>query len=164
MTMSFNITLEGWISPLCRDNDDRDALTTVLCVTAWRRKVLIVVYDITSDSCRAGILASGRPEADKFLKEVKRVYSMWLSCKYGLRNSLDKARCRVDPVEDFSSWRGSVPDFSLPSRYFKVKDLTRRAVMELMHTGAVLRDVPWLLDAEYRLVPCSFCHWEYLGK
>ena len=47
---------------------------------------------------------------------------------------------------------------------WRVREMTRREVRALLHTGDDLSQVPWLLDAGMRLVPESFCDTEYLEQ
>ena len=46
----------------------------------------------------------------------------------------------------------------------KVSGLTTRQFMAIFHTSRRIKNVPWLLDHEYRLIPRSFCDWEYLEQ
>ena len=46
----------------------------------------------------------------------------------------------------------------------KVADMTKAERRAVMHTGDKLADVPWLVDAEGRLIPKSVCDFEYLEQ
>ena len=75
---------------LCRDDDDYDALIKMLCICAWRKNVIIVVYAVVSNHCHAAVLAANQADAHAFGQEVKRVYSMWFSQRYGESGRLQK--------------------------------------------------------------------------
>ena len=45
-----------------------------------------------------------------------------------------------------------------------VASMTKEMRREVMHTGDKLTDVPWLVDDNGRLIPKSFCDFEYLEQ
>ncbi len=186
----FHMSLEGKdTAVLCRDDDDYDAMVKIMCVAAWKENVIIVIHAVVSNHCHSAVLATDRGRAEKFGKEVKRIYSMWLRHKYGERNFLDRTGSQAIPMETNSHirnalayiprnaidnkcqvstypWSGYGAMFNnrIPAGAVPVSSLTRRESMDIMHTGRKLADVPWLLDYEDRLIPRSFCDWEYLEQ
>lgn len=186
----FHMSLEGKdTAVLCRDDDDYDAMVKIMCVAAWKGNVIVIIYAVVSNHCHAAVLATDRSQAEKYGKEIKRIYSMWLRRKYGEKNYLDKTSSQAIPMETNSHIRnalayiprnaidnkcevnsypwsgyGAMFDDTLPAGTVPVSGLSRRKMKDYMHTGVNLSNVPWLLDSEYRLVPRSFCDWEYLEQ
>lgn len=185
----FHVCIKGLeTAVLCRDDDDYDAFVKVLCVCAWRKNVLIVIYAVVSNHCHVAVLARSQAEADAFAIEIKKIYSMWFNRKYGERNILHrievKALCLDNdwyvrnalayiPRNSLDNgcaiheypWSGYRAMFSSPvGNLRKVADLTQRERLAIMHTGNDLRNVPWLLDGGNRLVPASFCDTAYLEQ
>ena len=68
---------------LCRDEEDYDAMVKILCVSARRKNVLLVIYAVVSNHCHAVVLARYQQDADDYGEEVKRMAAMWFSRKYG---------------------------------------------------------------------------------
>lgn len=188
----FHVSMEGLeTAVLCRDEDDYDAMVKILCVAARRKNVIIVIYAVVSNHCHAAVLAHSQDDADAFGAEVKRIYSMWFSRRYGEpemlrnvdvkaicldndgyarnalayipRNALDNG-CNVDTYR-WSGYRamfGGDRQASMAGR--PVSQLTKAERRALLHTGDALREVPWLLDPEGHLIPSSFCDTDYLEQ
>ena len=184
----FHMSMEGLETViLCRDEEDYDALVKILCVTAKRKNLIVIIYAIVSNHCHAGLLATSQVHADEYGQEVKRIYSMWFSHKYGIsnvmrkvdmkaialdsdnyvrnalayipRNALDNG-CNVNEYE----WSGFKGMFSSPICGNPVKLLSKRDREKIMHTGDTLTDVEWQLDQKGRLIPGSWCDSKYLEQ
>ena len=188
----FHVSMEGLEKVvLCRDDADYDALVKILCVSARRKNVMIVVYAVVSNHCHVAVLAANQADAHAFGQEVKRMYSMWFSHRYGqfgqlhkvdvkaialdsdwyvrnalayiLRNALDNG-CPVNAYR-WSAYRamfrGDSPEQTAGR---PVSSLNKRESRALMHTGDSLKDVSWQLDKDGRLIPASFCDHEYLEQ
>ena len=178
----FHMSLEGTDTfVLCRDAEDFDAAVKVMCMAAWRSNVLIVIYSVVSNHCRAVVLSESMENAVRFGEEVKRVYSMWLSRRYKVLRVMRGTSVKVIPLTDCARLRDALAFFprcennpwsgfgamfssAVPSDVVRVSDLSRRDLYEYMHTGSRIKGVPWLLDASCRLVPQSFCDREYLEQ
>ena len=188
----FHVSMEGLQKTiLCRDDRDYDAMVKILCVCARRKNVLIIVYAVVSNHCHTAVLAVSQEAAEDFGQEVKRMYSMWFSRRYGeqrqmqrmdvkalsldsdwyvrnalayiLRNALDNG-CNVNEYP----WSGYRAMFRNKDRDMAsgrpVSGLTKQERRNLMHTGDRLDDVSWLLDTEGQLVPSSICDHDYLEQ
>ena len=186
----FHISMEGLETAiLCRDDKDYDALVKILCVAAKRKNVIVVIYVVVSNHCHAGLLATSQTSADEYGQEVKRIYSMWFTRKYGEnnvlrrvdikaiildsdsyvrnalayipRNAIDNG-CNVNEYE----WSGYRAMFSGRNGVngVRVKLLTKRDRERLMHTGDRLTDTEWVLDDKNRLIPASWCDTDYLEQ
>ena len=84
--LPFHVCMEGLQDAvLCRDDEDYDALVKILAVCALRKKVMIVIYVGVSNHCHLVVLAESHADADVFGAEIKRMYAMWFSRKYGER-------------------------------------------------------------------------------
>ena len=186
----FHISMKGHEKLiLFRDEEDYDAMVKILCVCAKRKNVIVIIYAVVSNHCHMAVLSKTQEDARKYGLEVKRMYSMWFSGKYGLsgvmvnvdikaialdndwyirnalayipRNALDNG-CNINEYE----WSG----FSAMFRHndcpeaTPVKSLTKKEKRALMHTGDKLDDVPWLLDKSRHLIPSSFCDYSYLEQ
>ena len=190
----FHVCLEGLEKAvLCRDDKDYDAFVKIICVAARRKNVIVVIYAVVSNHSHVTILAVSQGDADAYGEEVKKMASMWLSGRYrerkvlrrtGMkapcldtdryvrntlayvpRNALDNG-CNVNEYR-WSGYRAMfrgnvVPELPGPVR--RVAEMTRREMRAFFHTGDDLSGVPWLVDAEGRLVPESFCDAEYLEQ
>ena len=188
----FHVSMEGMEKlVLCRDDNDYDAFVKVLCVCARRKNVVIIVYAVVSNHCHAAVLAIDQASADAFGQEVKRMYSMWFSRKYDEQRALQKMdvkaicldtdwyvrnalayipRNALDNgcnVNDYL-WSGYRAMFEKDrvalSVGRRVADLTKVERRSIMHTGDVLNDVGWRLDADDRMIPSSFCDYEFLEQ
>lgn len=67
---------------LCKDDEDYDALVKVICVSAWRHNVIVVIYTVLSNHCHVAVLAERQESAQNYGNNVKKVFSMWHSRKY----------------------------------------------------------------------------------
>lgn len=176
---------------LCRDGEDYDAMVKILCVSARRKNVVLVIYAVVSNHCHAVVLARYQQDADDYGGEVKRMAAMWFSRKYGEsgvlkgtdvkaicldsdwyvrsalayvpRNALDNG-CNVNEYP----WSGYQAMFSQDvSKRVNVRpvsSLHRDEMRRIMHTADKLKDVPWLLDGSGRLIPSSICDSAYLEQ
>jgi hypothetical protein len=186
----FHVSLEGLeTAVLCRDEDDYDAMVKMMCVCAKRKNVIIVIYAAVSNHCHVAVLAQSQKAADDYGQEVKRMYAMWISRKYGEkqimhgvdvkamlldsdwylrnalayipRNALDNG-CNVNDYK-WSGYRAMFGKDRLDG-VVRVSSLSKSDRQEIMHTGDSLKDVPWMLDKEWHLVPSSFCDHAYLEQ
>lgn len=186
----FHVSLEGLETVvLCRDEEDYDAMVKIMCVCAKRKNVIIVIYAAVSNHCHIAVLAVSQEDADDYGQEVKRMYAMWFSRKYGEkqimhgvdvkanlldsdwylrnalayvpRNALDNG-CNVNEYK-WSGYRAMFGKDRLDG-VVKVASLSKRDRHEIMHTGDSLKDVSWMLDKEWHLVPSSFCDHVYLEQ
>ena len=87
---------------LCRNAIDYDAMVKIMCVCARRKNVIIIIYAVVSNHCHVAVLAACRQDADNFGAELKRVYSMWFSRRYGETETLKGAD--VKAIELDSDW------------------------------------------------------------
>ena len=176
---------------LCRDEEDYDAMVKILCVSARRKNVLLVIYAVVSNHCHAVVLARYQQDADDYGEEVKRMAAMWFSRKYGEsgvlkgtdvkaicldsdwyvrsalayvpRNALDNG-CNVNEYP-WSGYRAMFSqDVSKRVNVRPVSSLHRDEMRRIMHTADKLKDVPWLLDDSGRLIPSSICDSAYLEQ
>lgn len=176
---------------LCRDEEDYDAMVKILCVSARRKNVILVIYAVVSNHCHAVVLARYQQDADDYGEEVKRMAAMWFSRKYGEsgvlkgtdvkaicldsdwyvrsalayvpRNALDNG-CNVNEYP-WSGYRAMFSqDVSKRVSARQVSSLPRDEMRRIMHTGDKLKDVPWLLDDSGRLIPSSICDSAYLEQ
>ncbi len=185
----YHVSMEGQEKVvLCRDAEDYDAMVKIICVCARRKNVIVIIYAVVSNHSHAAILAVYQKDADAFCEEIKRMYSMWFSRKYGRtgvmkkvdvkamlldndwytrnalayvpRNALDNG-CNVDEYP----WSGYRAMFSreTPAGH-PVAAMTKEESRNIMHTGDRLLDVQWLVDHEGRLIPKSFCDYDYLEQ
>ena len=187
----FHVCIKGLETALlCREDDDYDAMVKVLCVSARRKNVIVIIYAVVSNHCHAAILAMTQADADAYAKDIKKVYSMWVNKKYGDRNILhrveSKAICLDNPwyirnalayiprnaldngccINEYP-WSGYGAMFRGPLNTpdaRRVSGLTQRERIAIMHTGDDLKNVPWLIDGKNRLIPDSFCDKDYLEQ
>ena len=186
----FHLSMEGMETVvLCRDEEDYDAMVKIICVSAKRKNVIVVIYAVVSNHCHVALLAASQEDAEAYGVELKRMYSMWFSRKYGQkglmrgvdikalpletnwhvrnslayipRNALDNG-CNVQEYQ-WSGFRGMFGG-DKEEGVIPVKSLSKWDRREIMHTGDDLRDVPWLLDRNWSLVPSSFCDCCYLEQ
>ena len=184
----YHISLEGLEdNVICRDDEDYDTMVKVICVCARRKNVIVIIYAVVSNHCHAAVLAVSQEEADNFAEEVKRVYSMWLARKYGLRgalkgvdvqallldtdwytrnalayvprNALDNG-CNVNEYP----WSGFKAMFTAGCHGRPVAGMGKNEMRAVMRTGDDLRGVTWRVDSEDHLIPGSFCDHEYLEQ
>ena len=185
----YHVSMEGQKTVvLCRDDEDYDAMVKIICVCARRKNVIVIIYAVVSNHSHVAILAICQEDADAFSEEIKRMYSMWFSRKYGRtgimrtvdvkallldsdwytrnalayvpRNALDNG-CNVDEYP----WSGYKAMFSgQPPTGCPVASMSKEMKREVMHTGDKLTDVRWLVDDNGRLIPKSFCDFEYLEQ
>ena len=191
MVMPFHISLEGLETVvLCRDDRDYDAMVKILCVAARRKNVIVIIYAVVSNHCHAAVLAACQEDALAYGQEIKRLYSMWFSRRYGEnavlhradvkailldndwyvrnalayipRNALDNG-CNVNEYR-WTGYRGMFRKGLSPEPGRKVSSLTKRERERILHTGDDLRGVHWLIDSREELIPESFCEHRYLEQ
>ena len=186
----FHVSMEGLeTAVLCRDDDDYDAMVKIICVAAKRKNVIVIIYAVVSNHCHVAILAASQSDADAFGVELKKVYSMWFSKKYGEKKILRCVDIKAIPLLNDWHVRNSlayIPRNALDNGYnvneykwsgyramfgadkndklVSVATLSKRETLDFMHTGLNLHDVPWFLDREWHLVPSSFCDYSYLEQ
>lgn len=174
---------------LCRDSDDYDAMVKVICLSARRKNVIVIIYAVVSNHCHVAILAASQKNADAFAYDLKKVYSMWFSRKYQERNVLHRITVRalyLDTdwyvrnalayiprnaldngcnIQEYL-WSGYRAMFSreLPKGLKPVNSLSRRECRAILHTGDKLYQVPWLINSDGQLEPRSFCDCLYLEQ
>ena len=188
----FHICMEGMETVvLCRDEEDYDAMVKIICLCARRKNVIVIIYAVVSNHCHVAVLAVSQKDADCFGAELKRIYSMWFSRKYGeneiLRNSDVKAialdsdwyvrnalayiprnaldnGCNVDTYP-WSGYRAMFKGDAMEKRNgFPVDRLTKVERRSIFHTGDNMKDATWLIDNDKRLIPSSFCDTDYLEQ
>lgn len=186
----FHVCLKGTESSvLCRDEEDYDVMVKIIAVASKRKDVIVVIYTVVSNHSHAIVLASSQSDAIAFGEEIKRVYSMWFSHKYGEkgimrriqtsalwlyndryvrnalayvpRNAVDNG-CSVDEYR-WSGYSAMFRSGSAPSGR-RVSGLTRREKERILHTGEDLSKVEWLLDRDDHLIPSSLCDRGYLEQ
>lgn len=172
---------------LCRDNEDYDAMVKIICVSARRHNVIVIIYCVVSNHCHIAVLASRQENVVNYATDLKKVYSMWFHKRYekmhvlhGVdvkcilldtdwyvrnvlayipRNALDNGH----NVHDYE-WSGYRAMFKESQSGRPVALLNRRERASIMHTGDSLKDVVWRLDEKDRLIPRSFCDYLYLEQ
>lgn len=188
----FHVCIKGLETVvLCRDDRDYDTMVKVICVSAWRCNVIVIIYAAVSNHCHVAILATTHSDAEAYAQDIKKVYSMWFSRRYGERNTLEGTEtkalyldtdwyvrnvlayiprnaldngCNVNEYK----WSGYQAAFqtgekgSLDAK--RVNLLKSREIERIMHTGEKLDRVPWLIDSEGCLIPESFCDHTYLEQ
>ncbi len=186
----FHICLKGLEQAvLCRDSADYDAMVKVLCVSARRKNVIVIIYGVVSNHCHIAVLAASQQDADAYARDIKKVYSMWFYKKYGEKNILHRTEIKALYLD--SNWyvrnvlayiprnaldNGcSINDYPWsgyramfwkgdPEGIIKVSQLNRRDCKAVMHTGDKLGGVPWTVDKDGHLDPRSFCDYRYLEQ
>ena len=176
---------------LCRDDDDYDVLIKILCVCAQRKNVIIVVYAAVSNHSHIAVLAASQEHADAFGQEVKRMYSMWFSRRYGEQRVLQKMdikaicldtdwyvrnalayilRNAMDNGYNVNEYRWSGYRAMFGKDHKELTDsrsvarLSKQERRSIMHTGDKLDNVDWRLDMDGHLIPSSFCDHDYLEQ
>ena len=186
----YHVSLEGLESSvLCRDDKDYDAMIKTMCVSARRKNVVIIIFVVVSNHGHSAVLAACRQDAEAYAEEVKRIYSMWFSRRYGEhgvmkgvdaqalslesnshvrnalayipRNAIDNG-CKVNEYR----WSGYSAMFRGKPRLGvrAVAALSKRECHRLMHTSDDLTGVRWALDERNELIPESFCACWYLEQ
>ena len=190
MVRPFHISMEGRESfIICRDDEDYDVMVKTIAVGCRRKNVVLIIHAVVSNHFHLAVLADCQASAYEAGEEIKRVYSMWLHSKYGIAGALDRADVQAIPLETSYHvrnalayiprnaldnkcnvkeypWSGYSAMFNsiVPAGCKAVSSLSKRLCMEFLHTCMSLKNVPWLLDSDLRLVPRSFCDWEYLEQ
>ena len=186
----FHVCLKGTeLAVLCRDDEDYDVMVKAIAVCARRKDVVIVIYTVVSNHCHVVVLAASHAAASAFGEELKRMYSMWFTRKYGEkavlrrvmmsaiyldsdwyvrnalayvpRNALDNG-CNIDGYK----WSGYRAMFrgNDGTKGRKVASMTKRERESVLHTGMSLVDVAWAVDEDGYLIPESFCDKDYLEQ
>ena len=187
----FHVSMEGLEDAIiCRDDEDYDVLVKYIAICSRRKNVIIIIYAVVSNHCHVAVLAVSQADADSYGLELKRVYSQWFQAKYKesgiLRGTDVKAICLDNdwyvrnalayiprnsldngcPVQKYQ-WSGYKAMFYGESSFpgsRKVSSLNKRETGTIMHTRDKLNNVCWLLDADNRLIPASFCDTSYLEQ
>ncbi|MBR3743479.1 MAG: hypothetical protein IKN31_00020 [Bacteroidales bacterium] len=188
----FHVSLQGLEARiLCREDSDYDAFVKFLCLSARRRNVILVIYAVVSNHSHCVILADSQNRADAFGEEVKRMFSMYFSKKYGdrsvmqrtdvkaiwldsdyylrnaiayvVRNAMDNGARSIQNYK-WTGFRAMFCDGRLPagSAVRSVAKLSKRDMRRIMHTGDRLYDVRWMINADDELEPVSICDWKYV--
>ncbi|MBQ9411290.1 MAG: transposase [Bacteroidales bacterium] len=189
----FHVCIKGLEDAvLCRDYDDYDAFVKIMCVSAWRKNVIIIIYAVVSNHCHGAVLAANQASAEAFIHDVKKVYSMWFSRKYGERNILHRIDAKALLLDtdwyvrnalayiprnaldngcniNEYRWSGYRAMFSPNKEYDSlrirpVSSLKKEERRKIMHTGDNLKGVPWLIDEHNALLPESFCDHLFLEQ
>lgn len=186
----FHVCLKGTESVvLCRDEGDYDTMVKTMAVASRRVDVIIVIYSVMSNHFHVVILAEHQKDADRLGEEVKRVYSMWFSRKYGERGTLRRVQSSAIWLDNDWYVRNSlayVPRNALDSgsnvgryrwsgysamflhgdvpRGRKVSGLSSREKERILHTGMDLDSVDWELDEDGCLLAASICDNTYLEQ
>lgn len=186
----FHVCIKGLEDALlCKDDEDYDSMVKIICVSAWRHNVIVVIYTVLSNHCHVAVLAERQEIAQAYGVEVKKVYSMWYSKRYGERgilrridlkalwldtewyvrntlayiprNAIDNG-CNVNEYK----WTGYRAMFNRePQSGFRlVRNMTSREIERIMHTGENLSNVPWRVNSQNELEPASFCDTMYLEQ
>lgn len=184
----FHVSLEGMeCVVLCRNDCDYDAMIKTIFVSARRKNVIVIIYAVVSNHCHVAILARSQNDADSFAQEIKRMYSMYFSRKYGERNSMQKVdvkaiyldtdwyvrnalayipRNALDNGCDVTNykWSGYSAMFcqTRPRYANAVASLTKRESRRIFRTNDKLTDVEWKIDENERLIPYYCCDRTYL--
>ena len=173
---------------LCRDDDDYDAMVKIICVSARRHHVIVIIYGVVSNHSHVAVLASKQEDVDQYACDLKKVYSMWFHRRYGERRVLHGVDVKCLPldtdwhvrnvlayiprnaldngcnVHDYL-WSGFRAMFKRENTVGRpVRLMSKRERKAVMHTGDSLKDVPWMVDEDGRLVPGSFCDTTYLEQ
>ena len=186
----FHVCIKGLEDALlCRDDDDYDAMVKIICVSAWRHNVIVIIYTVLSNHCHIAVLAERQEAAQAYGNDIKKVYSMWHTRKYAERNILKRIDLKAlwldtdwyvrnvlayiprnaldngQNVNDYK-WSGYRAMFKeeTPKNLIKVSTLSSREKERIMHTGDKLSGVPWLINDAGELEPGSFCDSLYLEQ
>lgn len=186
----FHISLEGIEQKiLCRETDDYDCFVKIIQICALRKDVIVIMYVAVSNHAHIVVLAESQKAADDYGDEIKRMYSMHFSRKYGgrsvmkhldakaiyidsdwylrnavaydIRNSYDNG---AENVQSYK-WSGYAAMFcngKCRGVCLDVATLSRREKRRLLHTDDDLSSVKWKLDENGELEPASVCDWRYL--
>lgn len=186
----FHISLEGLETRiLCRDNEDYDVFVKIICVCCRRKGVVLVIYSVVSNHAHGVVLATCQEAADDCAEEIKRIYAMYFSKKYGdnsvmkgvdakalwintdwylrnalaydIRNAMDNGAQCVQSYK-WTGFRGMFCNGKCRNPIKKVRDMSKREIRRIMHTGDDLSDVRWIVDENGELEPASICDWNYL--
>lgn len=185
----FHISMEGLESQiLCRDESDYDFYVKDIFVCSLRCNVIVIMYAVVSNHAHIAVLAICAEDAKKYGEEVKRIYGMYYSRKYGIqalestdvdiqslnddqyvrnalayiiRNALDNC----NSIREYK-WTGFRATFRKdpPTRCRLVKTLTVRETKAIFHTHQNLKSVPWLINENNELEPWGACDMWYLEE
>lgn len=184
----YHISLEGMEKlVLCRDECDYDAFVKIIAVSVRRKNGIVVTYVVMSNHCHVVVLAESFDVAMSAGSEIKRIYSMYFSRKYGLKEAMTASDVDVQLVDspgylrnvlaynarnlmdigrnpDEYKWAGHGAMFKkagtrIPER--RVSELTTRESVRIMRTNMSLADTGWTLNEDNELMPESFCDRAY---
>ena len=192
LVQPYHVSMEGLERMiLCRDEADYDSFVKIICISAKRKNVIVILYAVVSNHCHAAVLATGQSDANAFGEEVKRVYSMWFNKKYGTKGALRKVDVKALPMD--SDWYvrnalayiprnaldngcnvSEYPWTGFPAMFSggtpegadvrPVAAMSKEERRKVMHTGDRLDGVSWLIDGMNRIIPRSFCDYAYLEQ
>lgn len=183
----FHISMEGLESQiLCRDDSDYDYYVKNIFVCSLRCNIIVIMYAVVSNHAHIAVLAMCHEDARKYGEEVKRIYGMYLSKKYGIhalestdvdvqslysdqyvrntlayivRNALDNS----DSIRNYK-WTGFRGTFRKepPPGCRPVNSLRVREVRNIFHSHQNLKSVSWLINENNELEPWGACDRWYL--
>lgn len=186
----FHISFEGMESALlCRDEEDYDQMVKNIFIRALKSNVIVIIYCVVSNHAHIAVLAETREIVRNYANDIKRVQSMWLHKKYGEvnvlldkkpdireietmsyarnvlayipRNALDNGVKNIDTYK-WTGYRGMFCEGQALCGTTRVSALSKRGKESIMHTGADLSAVHWLLNENDEIEPASTCDWQYL--
>ncbi len=187
----FHVCMEGMESRIiCRDDEDYDTMVKTIAVSAYRRNVIIIIYAVVSNHMHAAILTAGYNEAIAFAEEVKKIYSMRFSHKYGEKKTLIGNRFTVKLLDSdwylrnalayiprnaidngfgvtdypWSGFRAMFRDKKGNATGREVTKMTKREKRFFFHTDDDLSGTKWMIDDKGNLLPESFCDSAYLEQ
>lgn len=186
----FHVCLKGLEDAvLCREDEDCDVMVKVICISARRCNVIVIIYAVVSNHCHIAVLAASQEDADRYGQDIKKVYSMFFSRKYGERGILRRVEMKALPLEndwhtrnvlayiprnaldnggpvDEYKWSGyramfrdKKPEWTFPVSMMKSRDKER-----ILHTGESVKGVAWVVNRDGELEPFSFCDSAYLEQ
>lgn len=186
----FHVSLEGLEDRLlCRSEKDYDTFVKIICICAYRKNVILIMYVVVSNHAHFVILARSQAEADSMAIEVKKMFSMyfnrtyddrsvlkgvdakalWLdndwylqnAIAYDIRNAFDNGAYSVQDYK-WTGFRGMFCHGRVNTKVRKVRELSKREISKIMHTYDDLSHVDWLINEDNELEPASTCDWQYL--
>lgn len=169
-----------------RTEDDLRVAFNLIPICALRANVIVVVPCVLNTHFHSVILARTYEDAKRFANGFKLSASMCITQKYGpgmeafrdveskpllleddrhLRNAicyvLGNAMDTGATVDSYT-WSGYSALFhgGIVNGY-RVSEMTRREIREVLKADISLKDVPWTIDDDGIIEPASFCDWRY---
>lgn len=184
----FHVTIEATDDlVLCRKDEDYDAYVKILAMVAIRKNVILVTYAVMSNHSHEVCLARSYFIAKEFGDEVKRMYSMYLQGKYGLRKVMIGLEVNVQVIDSVIYLRnalaydtrnvieiGENPDIykwtahramfrggaTLPGLR-PLSSMNVREGQKIMHTNMDMKSSTLGVNQDNELEPYTFCDFEY---